>query len=132
MIAGSGERPRKAKPKRGRRKTVGACVPKMKSEGMHGVFAVAMLIALLVALLAGCESLSPERKPAKDSTGSPVPSKPSDRVNLSGYSPAFRQGYADGCDSAGASRRRDEKRYKAETDYMMGWNDGNSACLRKR
>ena len=96
------------------------------------MFAVAMLVALLVALLAGCSGFAPERKPATDSTGSPVPSQPSDRVNLSGYSPAFRQGYADGCDSAGASRRRNEQRYKADTDYMIGWNDGNSACLRKR
>jgi hypothetical protein len=99
---------------------------------MHGIFAVAMLIALLVALLAGCSVIAPERRPAVDSTGSPAPSNPADRVNLSGYSPAFKQGYADGCDSAGASRRRDEQRYKSETDYMMGWNDGNSACLRRR
>jgi hypothetical protein len=131
MIAGSGAGPRKAKVKRSRRRAGGASALKMKSEGMHGIFAVAMLIALLVALLAGCSSIAPERRPT-DSTGSAVPSKPSDRVNLSGYSPAFKQGYSDGCDSAGASRRRDERRYKAETDYMMGWNDGNSACLRKR
>jgi hypothetical protein len=98
---------------------------------MHGIFAVALLIALLVALLASCSTVAPERGPV-DSTGSPTPSSPSDRVNLSGYSPAFKQGYADGCDSASASRRRDERRYKAETDYMMGWNDGNSACLRRR
>ena len=104
---------------------------KTKSEGMHGMFAVAILIALVVALLAGCSAVAPERR-STDSTGSPTPSKPSDRVNLSGYSPSFKQGYADGCDSAGASRRRDEQRYKTETDYMMGWNDGNSACLRRR
>jgi hypothetical protein len=97
---------------------------------MHGIFAVAILIALLVALLAGCTA-APGRR-STDSTGAPVPSRSSDRVNLSGYSPAFKQGYADGCDSAGASQRRDDRRYKSETDYMMGWNDGNSACLRKR
>jgi len=54
-------------------------------------------------------------------------------VNQSGYSETFRQGYADGCDSAGArSQRRDESRYKTEADYMMGWNDGYSACRRTR
>ena len=131
MIAASGVRPGKSKPKRGRRRADGAHVQKVKNEGMHGIFAVAVLIALLVALLAGCSSVAPERRPT-DSTGSAVPTKPSDRVNLSGYSAAFKQGYSDGCDSAGASRRRNEQRYKAETDYMMGWNDGNSACLRKR
>jgi hypothetical protein len=55
------------------------------------------------------------------------------RVNQSGYSPAFRQGYTAGCDSAGARRQqRDEGRYKTEIDYMMGWNDGFSACGRNR
>jgi hypothetical protein len=129
MIAGSGARPR-IKPKRGRSRA-GRSHVKTRSEGMHGIFAVALLIALLVALLAGCSTVAPESRPT-DSTGSPAPSKPSDRVNLSGYSPTFKEGYADGCDSAGASRRRDERRYKSETDYMMGWNDGNSACLRRR
>jgi hypothetical protein len=54
-------------------------------------------------------------------------------VNLGGFSPAFKQGYTDGCESAGAvSQRRDETRYKAEADYMQGWNDGYSACRRSR
>jgi predicted secreted Zn-dependent protease len=53
-------------------------------------------------------------------------------VNQSGYSTAFRQGYAAGCDSVGARRpQRDEARYKTDTDYMMGWNDGYSACQRR-
>jgi predicted secreted Zn-dependent protease len=53
-------------------------------------------------------------------------------VNQSGYSTAFRQGYAAGCDSVGARRpQRDEARYKTDTDYMMGWNDGYSICVRK-
>jgi hypothetical protein len=71
---------------------------------------------LLAALLGGCGG--PERRPDQ-------------RVNLSGYSPAFKQGYSDGCESAGwRGQRRDEKRFKTETDYMMGWNDGYSVCRR--
>jgi len=54
-------------------------------------------------------------------------------VNLGGFSPAFKQGYTDGCESAGAlSQRRDEARYKSESDYMQGWNDGYSVCSRSR
>jgi len=54
------------------------------------------------------------------------------QVNQSGYSTAFRHGYAAGCDSVGARRpQRDEARYKTDTDYMMGWNDGYSACQRR-
>ena len=54
------------------------------------------------------------------------------QVNLSGYSAAFRQGYTDGCDSARSSLRRDERRYRSDGDYMMGWNDGHSMCQRSR
>ena len=54
-------------------------------------------------------------------------------VNLGGFSPAFKQGYSDGCESAGArSQRRDEARYRTEWEYMQGWNDGYSVCSRGR
>lgn len=53
------------------------------------------------------------------------------QVNQSGYSMAFKQGYADGCDSARAVRRRDEQRFRTEADYMIGWNDGYSICRRR-
>ena len=50
-----------------------------------------------------------------------------------GLSPAFVQGYGEGCDSAGAIRPwRDESRYQAEPDFERGWNDGYSACRRGR
>jgi hypothetical protein len=70
----------------------------------------AFLLAAL--LLAGCCS-PPAQKP---------------RFNLAGYSPAFRQGHADGCSSAEGAQRRDERRFREDADYMMGWNDGRSAC----
>lgn len=73
-------------------------------------------LALAVAfLVAACGSVPPQEKP---------------RFNLSGYSPAFRQGHADGCASAGRTQRRDERRFREDADYMMGWNDGRSACRR--
>jgi len=74
----------------------------------------------ITVLLAGCGILTPERKPEE-------------RVNLSGYSASFKQGYSDGCESAGSrGQRRDESRFKTEADYMMGWNDGFSVCQRRR
>lgn len=73
-------------------------------------------LALLMALMAGCAS----------------PPPPAVQVNLSGFSPSFKQGYADGCESASSlNTRRDEGRYKTEAEYMMGWNDGYSACRRR-
>lgn len=71
------------------------------------------LAALVLLLLAACQTAPPPQKP---------------RFNLSGYSPAFRQGHADGCQSAGGTQRRDERRFREDADYMMGWNDGRSAC----
>ena len=54
-------------------------------------------------------------------------------VNLGGYSTAFKQGYTDGCESAGAlSQRRDEARYRTESEYMQGWNDGFSICAKRK
>jgi outer membrane biogenesis lipoprotein LolB len=89
---------------------------------------VCLAAMLISALLAGCSGVV-ERKGTAEN---PVPNRPSDRVNLSGYSQAFRLGYADGCDSAGASQRRDEGRYKSDGDYRMGWSDGYSTCQRRR
>jgi hypothetical protein len=74
----------------------------------HQALGGALVLAVLVA---GC--------------GAP----PAARVNLSGYSAEFKQGYSDGCESSSSHRqRRDANRYKADPDYMMGWDDGYSVC----
>lgn len=53
------------------------------------------------------------------------------QTNLSGFTPAFQQGYAEGCRSASARRtQRNDGRYRADEDYMMGWNHGYSRCRR--
>lgn len=53
--------------------------------------------------------------------------------NLSGYPPAVRDGYIDGCESAKRSSyaRKDARRMSAEPQYAMGWNDGFSICKPK-
>ena len=70
-----------------------------------------MAAALLAALLA--VACAPAKK---------------QRFNLAGYSEAFKAGHADGCASAGGRMQRDDRRYRGDADYMMGWNDGRSAC----
>jgi len=53
-------------------------------------------------------------------------------MNLSGFPPAFQQGYAEGCQTASSRRtRRDQARYLSDEDYMQGWNDGYSVCRRR-
>ena len=73
-----------------------------------------MTCALPALLLAACGT-TPEQ-----------PQKP--RYNLAGYSATFKQGHADGCASASGKQRRDERLFRDNADYMMGWNDGRSAC----
>jgi len=72
-------------------------------------------VALAAAALAGCADSSAQG-----------------RVNLSEVSPAFQQGYAEGCESASTRHtRRDEHRYRSDEDYMQGWIDGYSVCRRR-
>jgi len=74
------------------------------------------LIQLMLSLVivAGCANQS-------------VPA-PQSKINLSGYPPAFRDGYADGCASVDAARRRDDVRFKSDANYATGWRDGYSIC----
>ena len=53
--------------------------------------------------------------------------------NLSGYPPAVRDGYIDGCESAKKTQygRKDAKRFAEDAQYSMGWNDGFSICKKK-
>ncbi len=74
-------------------------------------------LILAAALLGACATSKP----------------PPPNVNLTGFPPAFRDGYADGCRSAkpGAARHRDESRFAQDTQYATGWRDGYDIC-RKR
>ena len=87
---------------------------------------------LLATFLAGCVAMNPSSQPSSSpsrrESSAPAP-RAVDR-NLSGFPLAFKQGYVDGCDSGGGSRRRDESRYKSDLDYLMGWNDGYAVCRR--
>lgn len=92
------------------------------------------LFATLVA--AGCAS-QPYVPPAAPET--PVQaqarrtkaSRPT--YNLSGYPPAVREGYVDGCESAKQSEfaRKDARRIGSDPQYSMGWNDGFAMCKPK-
>lgn len=78
---------------------------------------------LLCAAFAGCAA-----PPLPSQSRNPPPAP----VNLSGFPPAFRDGHADGCASAGAAPRRDEARYRSDALYAQGWRDGHAACGRRR
>ncbi|MBI2320312.1 MAG: hypothetical protein HYY28_12860 [Betaproteobacteria bacterium] len=52
-------------------------------------------------------------------------------VNLSGFPPAFREGYADGCASVRGTQKRSERRFKSDQQYANGWRDGFDICRRR-
>src|SRR5512142_1993526 len=95
-----------------------------------------LLFLAMVLTAAGCavrpyHPAQPPDRPAtpaqevKRRTAAPRPT-----YNLTGYPPAVRDGYIDGCESAKGSRfaRRDAKRMASDAQYEMGWNDGYSIC----
>ena len=83
----------------------------------------AALALLLAGMLAACGTTgtAPGTRTQSPQT-SPPPT-----FNLAGYSAQYKRGHADGC-----AQRRDDRLFRDDADYMMGWNDGRSACARKQ
>ena len=98
------------------------------------------LLALLT-LLAGCAvappapvkpaAVPPSKAPETASEGDARRAKAArPTYNLTGYPPAVRDGYIDGCETAKGTRygRKDAQRFAADSQYQMGWNDGFGIC----
>lgn len=90
---------------------------------------ISLPAALLLLLLAACATV-PSTSPSPSPSPSPVAKPPG--VNLSGFPPEFRAGYSDGCASVNTARRRDEARFKTDTNYAQGWRDGYDICRRRK
>jgi len=71
-------------------------------------------LAVLALLCAGCAG--PHTYPAQ--------------ANLAGFPPSYKQGYADGCDSARSvlGSAKNAKRFKSDRQYAQGWRDGTDIC----
>jgi len=92
----------------------------------------ALFVALLV-LVTGCATPAggPRDAASDTSPGGTRVEPPPANVNLSGFPLPYRQGYADGCTSAGGGERKDAERYAADGNYRTGWMDGRSICGRR-
>ena len=96
-----------------------------------------LLLALPLMLLSACAARAPILAPSEPETPAQAQerrtqaSRPT--YNLTGYPPAVRDGYIDGCESAKGSQyaRKDAGRFGADAQYQMGWNDGFSICAKK-
>ena len=96
------------------------------------------LYILLTLLAAGCAALPQAPEPPQQVE---TPKEATERrakasrptYNLTGYPPAVRDGYIDGCESAKKTTyaRKDAKRMSEDPQYSMGWNDGFSICKKK-
>jgi len=83
----------------------------------------AAFAVLLMVMLAACGTTGPG-----PGTRTPAPqTSPPPTFNLAGYSAQYKRGHADGC-----AQRRDDRLFRDDADYMMGWNDGRSACAKKQ
>jgi hypothetical protein len=99
------------------------------------------LCITLLILLAGCASaprtpvapvaVPPSKAPETVTEGEARRAKAArPTYNLTGYPPAVRDGYIDGCESAKRTSfaRKDGARMESDGQYAMGWNDGFSIC----
>ncbi len=97
--------------------------------------ACALCVGALLAL-PGCATLTPGAQGTQPDAGArtPVPANvepPAPAVNLSGFPLPYRQGYADGCASAGGREQKDAARFAADGNYRTGWTDGRALCTKK-
>lgn len=86
-------------------------------------------IIFLVFTIAGCATTTGQgQRPS-----GPLPPSTRPAYNLTGYSPAFKDGYIDGCETAKKTSYglKNERRFAADSQYRMGWNDGFSVCRGK-
>ena len=92
------------------------------------------LLALLLGACAAPRLAPPPDKPEPPAAAQQRREKASrPTYNLTGYPPAVREGYIDGCESAKKTQyaRKDARRMDADPQYSMGWNDGFSICKGK-
>src|SRR5437016_6078752 len=91
--------------------------------------------AIGASLLASCATVGPTPAvPTPPATAPTVPRNaepPAPKVNLSGFPLPYRQGYADGCASAGGTEHKDAARFSADMNYRTGWTDGRALCTKK-
>ena len=100
---------------------------------MSRSLATTLATILAVLLAAGCATV-PQQPPAPP-VAPPLPrtaEPPPPPINLSGFPLPYRQGFADGCASAGGTERKDAARYPTDGNYRTGWQDGLAQCRKRK
>jgi hypothetical protein len=79
------------------------------------------VLLLAFAGLAGCASQSPR-------VGVDDTAQVTNSVNLSGFPPEYKHGFAAGCESAKDAGGRLPQRPKGDASFVQGWQDGVDYC----
>jgi hypothetical protein len=89
-----------------------------------GAVSIAVLL-LLSAVLVGCASQSLR-------VGADDPAHVTDSINLSGFPPEYKRGFAAGCENAKDAPGRTAPRPKGEASFVQGWQDGVDYCRSRK
>jgi hypothetical protein len=76
---------------------------------------------LLFAGMAGCAS--PALRVSADD-----PAHVTNSINLSGFPPEYKRGFAAGCQNAKDASNRSAQRPKGDASFVQGWQDGLDYC----
>jgi len=82
-------------------------------------------LLLLFAGVAGCASQS--LRPGADD-----PAHVTDSINLSGFPPEYKRGFAAGCENVKDASSRPAQRPKGDASFVQGWQDGADYCRSRK
>ncbi len=107
---------------------VHAFMPSSKNAIVANKGAAAVRIAVLLllsAVLTGCAS--PFLRAGADD-----PAHVTDSINLSGFPPEYKRGFAAGCENAKDASARPVQRPKGDASFVQGWQDGADSCRSRK
>ena len=87
---------------------------------------------ILFSMFTGCATMDSGQGQSSKPSG-PLPPSTRPTYNLAGYSPAFKDGYVDGCETAKKTSYgfKNKQRFSKDSQYRNGWKDGFNMCLGK-
>ncbi|MFM9887126.1 MAG: hypothetical protein ACKVQT_29200 [Burkholderiales bacterium] len=86
-------------------------------------FMQTLAIALLVACLASC-ALEPSQRVRQERA-----ERATQSINLQGFPPEYRQGFADGCAAVGTTA---PPKPTGVPNFVQGWQDGFKHCTNRK
>ena len=83
------------------------------------------VLLLLSVVLGGCASQSLR-------AGADDPANVTNFINLSGFPPEYKRGFAAGCENARDASGRSAQRPKGDASFVQGWHDGIDYCRSRK